>query len=995
MPNAPLRFGRYRLDPIRRELWLAGTPVDLPPQILRLLAYLAVNRHRTVSKEEILTEVWGGVHVSETALHQAIRQARLAVDDDGRRQDVIQTVARTGYRFVAAVEADPSPSLPATQPYVGRGPLLAELDEAVAAVGSGRSRILLLSGEPGIGKTRTLDELDRRARAAGLLVARGAGSPHAGAPPFWPWVQVLRELATARPVGEALMRVEGLEPSFGDVDDQNPSRALESHGAAEQFRLYDEVVGALRRAATLGPLVVLLDDLHDAGAVVFELVEFLAREVANDAVLVAAAFRPVEARQSSGRASALARVAALPSVTVVELDGLSLAESRTLVSRHERRPLEPVLFDALIERARGNPFYLIELARDLDGGDSQPRDRREAGERVARSVQSLIVSRLSALSPATRRWLRVAAAVGISFEREWIARLMPEVDCDAAAVDAGGQGIVVDAVSGDDTLAFGHALVRDAVYFETPEEERRRLHLQIAESLGRHQVVEAAFHFAEAAPLGGVERAVEFMRHAAKSARAHFDAETACALYRRSIDLLEEYAPDEDETRCDLLIDLGRCLAAEGRAEGAREALETACRLARRRGWAARFAAGVLGIANSTDYDAVANEDLVARLDEALEQVGEDAPSIRAQLLARKAVEVRYRREGATESDRLIDESLTIARRQDDVSSRARVLEYATLTLWSATASRRWTELSEELVRAGQEAEDFDLVFRGVLGLVTEAMQLGDRASMERERGRCVELAERYPAPFQRASRVVLDTARYLLDGEFEAAERGVQLSFLAEAPEALLPSVTQLYYLHLETGRIAALEDQLLALHEREPHRDSWKLALARLYVEDARFDDAKRHLAATTPADEITRDRLWLPTVALMAECISLTGEKSSAVDLLGLLEPFADLAAVYGRGTLYYGNVSHFLGLLANTVGDLRLAEAYFRRALRAHDAMQSPPWQIRTGAELVMLADVVGESMGDRLEPAEVRDRASRLGMQATVRRLEAHFEGGGL
>jgi tetratricopeptide (TPR) repeat protein len=371
---------------------------------------------------------------------------------------------------------------------------------------------------------------------------------------------------------------------------------------------------------------------------------------------------------------------------------------------------------------------------------------------------------------------------------------------------------------------------------------------------------------------------------------------------------------------------------------------------------------------------------------EALDRLDEGEEALRAQLMARLAMEVRYQPEGSDAAEALLAGSLELARRTDDVAARARTLEYATLLRWSARDPDEWIALSQELIGAAREAGDIDLVFRGILGLVTEYMQIGNRAGMEREIARCAELAERFPAPFQRASCSVMSTARNLLDGNFADAERGVQISLAANAPEATLPSLTQLFALYLDTGRIEQLEDQMLALHEQEPHRDSWKLALARMYVEVGRPDDARSYLAKTTRPDDMTRDRLWLPTVALVAEIVSGLGEKSQAAELIDLLEPFAALNGVYGRGTLYYGSVSHFLGMLWRTVGDLDRAETQLRNALRVHEAMQSPPWQLRTRVELAIVQANRGDGPVEPLEVAELRERASVLGMDSIVTRL---------
>lgn len=990
LAGSVLSFGDLALDPERGELRAAGERVDLSPLTLRLLIYLALNRARTVPIEELRAEVWQGVHVTEAALHQAVGQARRAVGDDGRRQQVIRTFARSGYRFVAEVREAATAPDSAPDTYLGRADLLRGLGDDVRAALAGQARVVLLLGEAGIGKTRTLDEVARLAQEEGALVARGSGSPHAGAPPFWPWVRVLRSLAAGRPVHALRREVETLAPGLLEAAppaaDGGPRRPGFA-GAATRFRLFDEVTQCLRRASALGPVAILLDDLHAAGSAVLELFEFVVREIGSDAsLLLVAAQRPAEALRSEAHAAALGRLMAESSLRVVQLEGLDEADSRELVARHEPRPLEPALVDALVARAEGNPFYLKELARAL-GREAPPADRPDdPAERVARGVQQLIAARLAALSPATRLWLRTASAIGPRFELALLARLVPGAEPEAAWGEAQRLGFVVEAPPGEGDAAFVHALVRDAVYAEIPLPERRALHLRLGETFLGDRLTEAAFHFAEAAPLGGVGRAVGLLRRAGDLARRHFDAGTAGELYARALKLLDD--ADDEEARCDLLIAYGETVVQSGLREEAWQAFEEALGIARRRGWGARFARATLAKAYSIGYDAVADPAVVGQLEEALARLGPGEEALRARLLSRLTIEVRYRQHGADEAERLLSEATACARRAGDAAALAQVLEDTTLVRWSAYGSPEWIELSRELVSAAREAGDDDLVFRGHVGLVTEYMQVGDRPAMEREVERCAELGRRFPAPHQRASVGIMQTARFLLDGDFASAERGIVHSLASGAPELTLPALTQLYYHRLETGRVAELEDQLRGLSRSEPHRDAWKLALARLMVEDGRNDAARMFLERSTAPAEIPRDRIWLPLVSLRAEVVAVLGDRAAAAELLELLRPYSSLNVVYGLGTLYYGSVAYFLGVLARSCGSFDAAEAHLRAAQAMHERMQTPPWTLRTRVELAALPIARGGTADAGVAFARLRHEAERLGMRRVLRRIDS-------
>lgn len=321
MADTILSFRGFVLDLARGELRAGGSAVELPRLTLRLLSYLALNRERTVGAEELREEIWQGVRVSEAALHQALRQARLAVDDDGRRQDVIRTVRGGGYRFVAPVSVSQDRG---ASDYVGRSELLAALTRQLDEARAGHGRVVLLRGEPGIGKSRTLEELEHIALERGVQVARGVGNPHLGAPPFWPWLQVIRDLSAVRPVSQLRGELDTLAPGLlGESPDAIPGPHALPDSDGARFRLFDAVSRCLRNASSLGPLLVILDDLHDAGGATLELLDFLAQEISRGPLLVIGAYRPFGPMRSGDGAPALARLEERAEVEIHTVEGLT------------------------------------------------------------------------------------------------------------------------------------------------------------------------------------------------------------------------------------------------------------------------------------------------------------------------------------------------------------------------------------------------------------------------------------------------------------------------------------------------------------------------------------------------------------------------------------------------------------------------------------------------------------------------------------------------
>jgi len=211
-------FAGLTLDEALYELRRGAAAVKLEPKVFDVLRHLVRHRERVVSKDELLAELWPGEHVSESVLPRCITALRKAVGDTASGQHVIQTVHGRGYRFIAALEiaADGEVALAREEgpaeprgAFVGREDAMAKLRAALADALGGVGRLVLLVGEPGIGKTRTAEEIASDGRRAGALVLAGRCYEGDGAPAFWPWLQILRAAGSAPEAGPVLARLGG------------------------------------------------------------------------------------------------------------------------------------------------------------------------------------------------------------------------------------------------------------------------------------------------------------------------------------------------------------------------------------------------------------------------------------------------------------------------------------------------------------------------------------------------------------------------------------------------------------------------------------------------------------------------------------------------------------------------------------------------------------------------------------------------------------------
>ncbi len=295
-------FGDVRLDLDRFELLRGGVPQRVEPQVLEVLAYLVRHRDRLVGKQELMDQVWRDRFVSDSAITSRIKAARRATGDDGDRQRVIRTVHGRGYRFVAPL-TEPAihqrPSRTPSAPCVGRAGQLAALRAAFSAAESGVRQVVLVSGEPGNGKTALIDAfLAGLPPAAAGLVAVGQCHPVGAGEPYAPVLDALFELAKG-PAARAVRRhLDELAPGWllqlpALVDASHAaSLATRTLGSTPE-RMLREALGLLDTLATIdgGPLVLVLEDLHWADRGTVDLLTALARRRGPAPMLLMGTYR--------------------------------------------------------------------------------------------------------------------------------------------------------------------------------------------------------------------------------------------------------------------------------------------------------------------------------------------------------------------------------------------------------------------------------------------------------------------------------------------------------------------------------------------------------------------------------------------------------------------------------------------------------------------------------------------------------------------------------
>jgi DNA-binding SARP family transcriptional activator len=470
----------------------------------------------------------------------------------------------------------------AESPFVGRGLELKQLSEAWNTARKGGAHLVLLTGEPGIGKTRLAQELGRRVRAEGHVVASARAYEAAGRLPWGPVVDLLRSDALRSHIDtlDTVWRNElaRLLPELRDAS--QPSGRSQSGDLAQRQRLFD----AVRRAIVANrPRLLILDDLQWCDAETIELIGFVVRSARTAPVLFVGTVRSEELPQHHPLGGLVDALAHDRAVTTVSLDPLDEATTAMLAARiRATDTIDPELAARLWGETKGNPLFVIEVLR---AGISP--DRGQAV--LTPTMRAVLRARLAQLSDGARRLAEVAAIIGrpfsvglmVSATRIGEHELVDHVDELWRRRIIRDQGLTYD---------FSHDKLRAVALEMVTPARRRQLHRAVAEAIAveLHHNIDAAApqlaaHYDQA---GMVEPAIAAYRAAAARAAAVSALDQAVTLFRRALSLLAELptSPDRDALELDIRIALGSPLVAlEGYGcQGAHQLYERALSLCRK-----------------------------------------------------------------------------------------------------------------------------------------------------------------------------------------------------------------------------------------------------------------------------------------------------------------------------------------------------------------------------------------------------------------------------
>ena len=791
-------------------------------------------------------------------------------------------------------------------------------------------------------------------------------------------------------LGSGAAELARLLPDLSDIVGGLPA-PLVADADTERHRLHTAITALLTAVGAQAPVLLVLEDVHWADPPSLLLVRHLVRAGADVRMLLVATFRDLEADMSDALSELLVDAGRAEGVVRTRLGGLGDADVSEFVRLATGAEASPDVAQAIVTLTSGNAFLLTELWRELvDSG------ALEIGPTAVRltlpvddigtpeTVREVVTHRVARLAPTTRDVLELGAVIGTEFELDTVRRsaaLEEGVLLDAVD-EAVGSGLIQEAPKRRLAFRFAHELVRRSVSDRVSAPRRAELHLRVARALeaepasgsGRGRLAALAHHYAEAAPVGGAERAVSYNLLAAESASAALAFDEAADRLRMALTL----GIDDRHERGAVHLDLGYACHRAGRSLDALAAFRESAAIGRGLHDTELLARAAIGFEEACWRPAIHDEGAVELLREAVAAV-EDVPSeLRVRLLGALTRALDFRGEHAVAA-LVRDEATEMARALGAGAALGWVLSSS---YWSrgARSSEEIHAMLTEAVQIGEELGDAEIRAEALWWLVPSLVSLCDHAAAHEALARLFDLARILNEPFRMHVAEHYASALALCDGDLAAAEaaalRSREWSRLLTGRDASSVHGIQMFGIRREQGRLAELAPIVRVL-AGSAHGDAWAPGLAALLADLGMETEARRALALLR-ADglDVGRHGLWLGTLTYLTDACSALGDAETAAAVYSELAPYRGKNIQIGHLVTCQGSADRYLGMLAATLGEWSRAEEHFEAALALNERLGARTWLAHTMVEYARM--LLARSAGtDRAHAAALLGDAVQL------------------
>jgi tetratricopeptide (TPR) repeat protein len=867
--------------------------------------------------------------------------------------------------------------------FVGRAGERRRLVELWRRCVTGPSRVAVLAGEAGIGKSRLAAEFAAEVDESGGRVLLGMCFEDAEVP-FQPFVEViaddladLSEVAVRRRAAsdtEALARIiPGLARRTGVV-----ATATNPAPLSGQLTIAAAIGRYLRRAAEEAPLLLVIEDLHFATETTRATVRHLARSPIHAPILMLITTRDTSPDVDDELRMLLGDLTRMPAVDSINLGGLPAADVADLLARlGSTADATTVTSDT-----GGNPLLVVEVAHSRGG--------------TTASLHAMLARRYALLTDADLTIVDAASVVGTEFDADVVAR---SVDCELEAVLAileriAASGLIRAMPGRPGQFAFTHALFRRTRYDSIPPHSRLLIHRDVAATLAARLpadeslLPELARHASIAAPVGDAHKAVDYAMQAAARAERFLGLGEAATNYRRALQVAGVIEEPQPDLVLALTIKLGEVLTGIAHPQ-ARELLLRAAAMARDTADPEALAEVALAMIRYGGGPAPgADPEFVSIVEEALVALGPEPSALRARALAALSEDVTF-----TDPDRaleLLREALDIAERLGDPDTLGHVLLSYRLAGKTPGNTDAGHPTANRLITLGRRTGHTPFVLHGLVQRAWTFREEGDLTSADRAMSAARSYLGDEPAPIYVTMFTLYRSSQLLLAGDLAGAEEAANEVLLLETSgfDATLWYGPALMVIRGQQARLGELIPLIEVGTSHPTLGRSYQAVLAVAYAFAGQLDDARSILTTFSSNDfrDVRRNQLWLTDMTSLAETADILGHQAAAATIAEQLHPFAGrIAAIWATVVT---TVDVVLAQMALVTGDHQRARRHAEQAVAASVERKTP---VFLGRELLRLA-AARQHLGD--SPSAVHDLvhqaleiADRTG--ATLIEREAH------